>query len=154
MIREEAPEALKEAISWEDSFNVILAIIDVAGKKQDPKQLLKYEVLAIHTNLLDSEVYNGGFHQFFRNKSGDYALKILDSLREIGSYHITALLETAISVFPSIYVFEEENKRFEFMQKMEEKDLRKWRELSQAYYQSPESIYDMVISYTRTIYDL
>lgn len=154
MVTEEPTNALKEALSWEDSFNVVLAIVETASAKEDPDLLSKYEIFAIHTNLLDSEVYNGGFQQFFRNKSGNYSLEILSSLQEIGSKHIASLLEVAISLFLDFNDLREQNHRFEFIQNMRAEELRIWQELSQAYYRSSESIYDMVVSYIRKTYNL
>lgn len=153
-MKPEELDTLKEALSWDDPFDVVLEIIETASHKESPALLSRYEVLAIHTNLLDSEVYNGGFRQFFSNHSGNYALGILDSLRDIGSTHLFSLLEKALSVFPNFDEFEEQESRFNYIQQMQAEDLQAWRELSQEYYRSPEAIYEMVIGYIRKTYNI
>ena len=39
----------------------------------------------LHVYLLETEVNNGGFDQYFFNTSGDYATDTVESLRRIGS---------------------------------------------------------------------
>ena len=51
--------------------------------------------------ILDDEVHNGGFHQFFSNSSGDYAHETLAGLVEIGAAAAAKVLQEAIRAFPS-----------------------------------------------------
>ena len=45
--------------------------------------------------MLDGEVYNGGFDQFFFNSSGDYYQAALSGLAELGAFHSRELLIAA-----------------------------------------------------------
>lgn len=51
-------------------------------------------------SVLDREVFNGGFHQYFSNSSGKYAQETLAALRELGAVEIAELLAEAIDAFP------------------------------------------------------
>lgn len=51
------------------------------------------------TWLLEAEVYNGGFHQFFWNSSGWYAREAAKGLRLIGATTDAIRLDKAIDVF-------------------------------------------------------
>ena len=47
---------------------------------------------------LETEVNNGGFHQFFSNSSGLFTVKTLDSLQKIGAVKSKILLQRAIEI--------------------------------------------------------
>src|SRR6266566_9875702 len=51
------------------------------------------------TTLLDNEVLNGGFHQFFWNSSGEFALMALEGLERLGAPKHAAVLQSAIATF-------------------------------------------------------
>jgi hypothetical protein len=53
---------------------------------------------------LESEVNNGGFHQFFLNSSGEYVPETLRALNAIGAVTTRDLLERAVAIgFPKGY---------------------------------------------------
>lgn len=49
--------------------------------------------------VLQGEVYNGGFHQFFTNSSGDQYAETLDALEELGAYESRRLLTLVTELF-------------------------------------------------------
>ncbi len=51
------------------------------------------------TGLLDAEVNNGGFHQYFWNSSGEFSDIALKGLKLIGDKDRAALLEQAIKIY-------------------------------------------------------
>ncbi len=53
------------------------------------------------TTLLDNEVLNGGFQQFFWNSSGEFALMALEALELLGASEHAAVLRSAIATFES-----------------------------------------------------
>ena len=60
-------------------------------KKKTPEERLVLSIMA-----LDREVMNGGFDQFFRNSSREYAPVIVKSLETVGSLRTAALTARAI----------------------------------------------------------
>jgi hypothetical protein len=54
--------------------------------------------------MLEGQVNNGGFDQFFFNSSGDYAHEILTAYREIKAYNTVELIKNAIDLFPVLPV--------------------------------------------------
>jgi hypothetical protein len=53
---------------------------------------------------LESEVNNGGFHQYFSNSSGEYVRETLQALAAIRAVATCALLERAVAIgFPDGY---------------------------------------------------
>jgi hypothetical protein len=63
--------------------------------------LTQSEKLYFSVGLLEGEVYNGGFHQYFFNSSASYYHDALRGLNEIGAVESLTLLKTAKeSLFP------------------------------------------------------
>jgi Domain of unknown function (DUF4375) len=55
-------------------------------------------------HMLEAEVNNGGFHQFFLNSSGEYVPETLSALGEVGATKTRDLLKRATAVaFPGGY---------------------------------------------------
>jgi uncharacterized protein DUF4375 len=49
---------------------------------------------------LEAEVNNGGFHQYYFNSAGDFALDTAEALDAIGAPHTAQIVRDANSVFP------------------------------------------------------
>ena len=65
-------------------------------------RLSPYEQTYYSVSILESEVYNGGMHQFFWNSSGDYYAEALRGLEELGAIRSHELLVAAcLKLFPS-----------------------------------------------------
>lgn len=75
----------------------------VAGRIDLERHPIPVQV-ALCMHRLESEVNNGGFHQFFLNSSGEIVPHTLRALSAIGAPGTKRLLEEAIAVaFPSGY---------------------------------------------------
>lgn len=61
--------------------------------KFDKKTLHRMQRRVVSTNILDNEVFNGGFDQFYLNNEDEYIDDAIDGLREFGA---TKFLELAI----------------------------------------------------------
>jgi hypothetical protein len=60
------------------------------------------------TTLLDNEVFNGGFNQFFWNSTGQFALLALEGLDLFGASEHAAITRTAIATYEAERVKYEE----------------------------------------------
>lgn len=67
--------------------------------------------------LLDGEVYNGGFDQFFSNSSGDYYSLAVDGLEELGALSSLSLVkEAADTIFGKREPPVDQTERWQFME--------------------------------------
>jgi hypothetical protein len=85
------------AILW--SFLVGAAYRN-GSQREDVEALSPAAKLVYFAQVLDGEVMNGGFRQFFANGSGRYAHEALFALRELGAPRAVELLRRAIAQFP------------------------------------------------------
>jgi len=68
-------------------------------ERQAILELPRGQRVAYTLSLLDGEVYNGGFQQFFTNSSGKIALEALEDCRLVGAHQHAESLARAIEVW-------------------------------------------------------
>jgi hypothetical protein len=59
--------------------------------------------LLFAAHFCQSEICNGGFHQFLGNSTGVLAAEAVEGFHEIGQHQVAALIEKAMSFFGSAY---------------------------------------------------
>lgn len=107
--------------------------------------------------LLEGEIYNGGFDQYFHNSSGDYYRYALSGLEEIGaSYSLTILREATELLFgndgPSAdqadrwRMMEQKHRRFERLAMKPEWSVR-LEELDRRFCKDPDQLGDLLNAY-------
>lgn len=74
-------------------------VLDALMKKTSPLTEVERDV-KLHW-LLEAEVSNGGFHQFFFNSTGDEALATREAIARIGPAELLELYDCALSAFPN-----------------------------------------------------
>jgi hypothetical protein len=99
----DASRAYYESLKEYDPFRELWKSL-VKRSSNDPSlaQLSSEEQRYFAVNLLEGEVYNGGFDQFFSNSAGDYYHLAVTGLEEIGASSSLAIVkEAAETVFGS-----------------------------------------------------
>jgi hypothetical protein len=86
-------------MSYPEDFNDLLL-----DTKAEFRRLTTKVQVAYCLHRLESEVNNGGIHQFFSNSTGEYVAETIQALVEIGATKTDELLKRAVSIgFPSAY---------------------------------------------------
>jgi hypothetical protein len=104
------------------SFLVATVFHDVSGRDNVEALTPSAKVLYM-VQLLDGEVFNGGFHQYFSNSPGKHAHETLAALRELGAPRAAGLLQRAIDTFPNKRVPPHRGKRNDELDKTDAKVL-------------------------------
>ena len=63
------------------------------------EKLNEHERVFYVTQILEQEVNNGGFSQFFFNSSGDFSNEIVDAFTKIGAFKTAEICKKALAVF-------------------------------------------------------
>jgi len=63
------------------------------------EKLNEHERVFYVTQILEQEVNNGGFSQFFYNSSGDFSNEIVDAFTKIGAFKTAEICKKALAVF-------------------------------------------------------
>jgi hypothetical protein len=86
-------------VAYPEDFDALLP-----ANKVDFDRLPTKTQVARCIHMLEAQVNNGGFHQFFFNSSGEYVPETLTALGDIGAHETRALMERAVAVaYPSGY---------------------------------------------------
>jgi hypothetical protein len=93
-------EILKLRNSTEMIIELSYGISDKINKN-GYDSLSQVEKVLHHVYWLESEVNNGGFHQYFSNSSGDYAFETPEACKEIGAPYTASLVDNANNIFPN-----------------------------------------------------
>jgi len=107
------------------------------------------------TWLLDAEVNNGGFNQFFWNSSGQFAPEALEGLRQIGAKKHEELLQRAIRIHNEEKTTIEKLKQQGTLEAFSESYKHtKLNKLDDEYYKLPEGLGKLNVQYIRDHADL
>ena len=81
----------------------IYAVTDVLWSREiaGETSFTPVERVLLDVALVEAEVNNGGFHQYFFNSAGDRAAPAIASLEAIGAATTAAILREAVSRFPA-----------------------------------------------------
>jgi len=99
-------------------------------------------------SLLEAEVANGGFDQYFTNSAGNDAEVALAGLNAMGATGKAAIMERAMAVFPGGKPPAERSKRQKVMQQIEEKSESVWEKCDNEYYKLKD-IFDVALAYAK-----
>jgi hypothetical protein len=87
-----------------DDFEYVLEVIDPWIDKyheHGADALFPEELVGVGVWLLEAEVNNGGFDQYYFNSAGELAIQTVSALRKIGAERTACLLAAANSEFPN-----------------------------------------------------
>lgn len=144
---------IDKALLIEDETESILKIQEILWKKtelyDDFENLNEAEKTFLYVEILEAEINNGGFDQYFFNSSGDYTNETLESLKKIGALKTAKLVEEAFKYFPENPIPKDNEKRREILENIDTKTSEKWNELEDEFYLYEENIGGLALEYVR-----
>ena len=105
------------------------------------------ELLAIW--LVDSEVNNGGFDQFYWNSAGDLAKEAIEGFATIGAEERAEIVEAANSHFPGQRPSEDRKERQKQLDLIQSSTGSKLSSLDKEYYASKEDVIELLAEYLK-----
>lgn len=94
-VRQYAREALQRFEGLQGVWNSVCAEVAEKGLANVSRAVQVYFCVSV----LDAEVHNGGFHQYFANSSGGTSVFIVGCLEDIGADESASILRRALRVF-------------------------------------------------------
>lgn len=97
---EASKEYYKKLKEYDPAYELWKSLVNRSSDDSELTNWTKQEKLYFSVCLLEGEVYNGGFDQYFSNTSGDYYSLAIAGLDELGATHSRSLLkEAAVTLF-------------------------------------------------------
>lgn len=96
----------KKSINNEDEIDKNALVIDMFSAIDEKceygdtmEKLNEHERIFYIAQILEQEINNGGFSQFFYNSSGDFSNEIVDAFTKIGAHKTAEICKKALAVF-------------------------------------------------------
>jgi hypothetical protein len=113
-----------------------------------PESLAPRELIGVGVWMLDAEVNNGGFIQYYSNSRGRLALATVQGLRRIGASETASILEAANKDVPAFPLPEDREERFRLLDQIAE--VARFRALEAEYYEQREDRITLLAEYLRS----
>lgn len=97
----------------------------------------------------EREINNGGFKQFYYNSSGDLAHETYYSLRVVGAYRTSEIVQRANDQFPGRAVPKERADRQKILEQIQDKSGEVWKELDQQFINCDEDLNAINLDFIR-----
>ncbi len=144
---------IDKALLIEDETESILKIQELLWKKtelhDDFENLNEAEKTFLYVEILEAEINNGGFDQYFFNSSGDYSIETLEALKKIRAFKTAKIVEEAFKEFPENPIPKNNEKRRELLENINDNTSEKWNELEDKFYLYEENIGGLLLEYVK-----
>lgn len=115
----------------------------------DMEKLNEYQQNFYYVQLLEAEVNNGGFDQYFYNSGGDHALETIRGLKAIGADKTAKLLQEAMNQFPNGEVPKYREIRISTLEKIRPESEKVFEKLDDAFYTYVDDLNTLNMEYIR-----
>ncbi|BBO27696.1 hypothetical protein AltI4_20840 [Alteromonas sp. I4] len=133
-----------------DSLDVVFEFVEPAIEKLEKNgsdSLSEVETTILSVWLLEADVNNGGFNQYFWNSSGDFANQVLGSLHKIGAVETAGIVKAALANFPNSTPPTNRKERQNTLEALEESGALKLDSLDSEFYKYPCDLTELMYQY-------
>ena len=124
-------------------------------KKYPPREFTEiyFEEMTIQEKVvfavswLQTEVGNGGFHQYFSNGTGSIASDTLIQLKRIGADAIAGILQRALTVFPDSLPARDSDTRNAQLERITDEEVALLDQLSDQFYDVDGDLCERVVAF-------
>jgi hypothetical protein len=132
-----------------NSDNINKSIIELDNYVSRLDELNEKQQVFLFNQNLEREVNNGGFNQYFRNSSGDFANETLKSLEDIKAFTTADILRKAIDQFPNNKVPKVSTDRIKVIDQIEEDANPVWEQLDQKFFEYADNLNALNLDFVR-----
>ena len=144
---------IEKALLIENETESILALGEIIWKKTEVldnfENLTEVEKTFIYVEMLEAEINNGGFDQYFYNTSGDYYSESLQAYKTIGAHKTVKIIEEAFKIFPVNPIPKDNEKRQDILENVDEETSKKWNLLEDKFYEYEENISGLLLEFVK-----
>lgn len=112
-----------------------------------PGVLAPDELIGVGVWMLEAQVNNGGFDQYYFNSAGNLAVPTVSALTQIGARNTASLLAAANAEFPDSLPPADRNTRQELLEQISE--TARFGALDQLFYQNAEDLTGLLAKFFR-----
>jgi alpha-amylase/alpha-mannosidase (GH57 family) len=145
---------IDEILNLPVANDIILGAGKIISKKTNNSDdnfsnLTAAEKVFLFIDMLEGQVNNGGFDQFFNNSSGDYTYEALNAYKEIGADKTVEIVSKAIGHFPVLPVPKDTGVRRKIMGNLDNQVSIHWGKLDDEFYKYEDDIVGLLVDYLK-----
>lgn len=144
---------IEKALLIENETKSLLAVGEIVWKKTEAsdnfENLTEAEKTFIYVEMLEAEINNGGFDQYFYNTSGDYYSESLQAYKTIGAHKTVKIIEEAFKLFPVNPIPKDNEKRQDILENVDKETSKKWNALEDKFYEYEENIGGLLLEFVK-----
>jgi len=144
--KEQAQPASKQY----DDYDVAVGNVYTRYAETGYQSLADSEKALLCVYMLNGEVNNGGFDQFYFNSSGDIAWDTPRALEAMGAMKTANLARQANAMFGDEGPSADRAKRWKQMDALPEAAKKRWDELDTEFFRDEEHLYELLRQYVQT----
>jgi Domain of unknown function (DUF4375) len=154
MFKKMGVTTIDEIFKLPSETDIILKLSEIIWKKtknsdDNFSNLTEAEKVFIFIDILEGQIINGGFDQFFFNSSGDYTYEALSAYKVIGANKSVEIINRAIEHFPLLPVPKDNEKRRIILRNLDEQISEYWDKLDTEFYKYQENTGGLLIAYLK-----
>jgi hypothetical protein len=122
---------------------------DISEYGEKIEVLNPHQRVVYYIEILETEINNGGFNQYFFNSYGNFAHETIAALSEIKAHKTSEILKLAVAAFPNKTAPKDREERQNIMDDIEDAANLIWEELDQKFYLYDDDINGLLINYIK-----
>ncbi|WP_445365041.1 DMP19 family protein [Microbulbifer sp. ANSA001] len=135
-----------------ERFDELMGLVDPIIDKYlgaGSESLNEHELVMVCVWMLEAEVNNGGFNQFFWNSAGDISIETVASLHKIGASKTASIVEAANANFGEMGPPKDREVRQQELEALEESGVLKLDSLDSDFYKYPNDLEELMYAYAK-----
>ncbi|TIX49275.1 DUF4375 domain-containing protein [Alteraurantiacibacter aquimixticola] len=156
---EESREFYKKLKEYDPVRELWVSLVKRSSHDPSLRDWSRSEARYFAVGLLEGQIFNGGFDQYFSNSSGDYYEEAVCGLEEIGATDALALLHDAVRlIFGEHQPPKAQSERWDLMKRLQHTSInrnleairsRALDELDRAFYEISTPLSDSLLNYAK-----
>jgi len=145
---------IEEILEIGDKYELISELNDLLHDKvkdyDNLKGLNEYERNVLCIQIIEDQVNNGGFSQYFYNSSGSLTYEGIEALSDIKAINMLDLFKRAAQLFPNQPISKNTDLRRKQMLNISEEITNAWNQLDIEFYKYPDDLMTLTIEYVKS----
>lgn len=147
MTEDEFHKAISKPEQIDAVNEIYIDIVKSSEYGENLYKLTKQEKTLYYLIVIDKEIYNGGFNQYFFNSSGDNAHEALNSFIEIGALKSAHIVIQAFNLWPNEIVPSDRNTRQNMLEEVEIYANDSWEKLDYEYCKDEDKLIEKLFQF-------
>jgi hypothetical protein len=147
MTEEEFHKAISKPEQIDAVNEIYFAVVKSSDFGENLYKLTEPQKTLYYLIIIDKEIYNGGFNQYFFNSGGDNAHEALNGFLEIGATKSAEIVKQAFDLWPNEIVPSDRFTRQDMLEDVEIYANDSWEKLDDEYWKDEDKLIEKLFQF-------